>query len=269
MKYPYIGIATDGTAVLFSAKKTGARIAGDGISELFGYSNCWNENAFVDAGHHYLANSYGKCESQEHADFICKLAENGDFNICSDYSYSRVMRRMFFCFYRGYLYFFNGSLASDEGRKLITLPLPPSKKEIPSTQVIESEQVSQFPKMEVDTPMPQVKSPKQEKPVYTKEMYERGERPPIGSDAILRYKFDSKTVEHRGCILFVSDRNIILEINGRDSHFKACEYVIEPIQTIEDELLEDIAKYFDSYKKHCKALVDELLEKYNITPKEK
>ena len=140
-KYPYIGKTSDGTVALFSSKKTGARITGE-VPTLFEYSNYWNENAFADVGYHYLANSYGKCESQEHADFICKLAENSDFNICSDYSYSRVMRQTFFCFYSGDLYFFNESLASDEGRKLITLPLPPSKKEIPSTQVVESEQAS-------------------------------------------------------------------------------------------------------------------------------
>ena len=102
-----------------------------------------------------------------------------------------------------------------------------------------------------------------DKPTYTKEMHERGELPPVGSEVALRYKFDSKTVAHRGRILFASGRNIILEKNGRDVHFNACDYIVEPIPTIEDELID----FITNRAWNSKELAVALLEKFNITPK--
>lgn len=137
-KYPYIGKTANGTVVLFSAKKTGARIAGEGLSEMFGYRNYWAEYLFTDITREYLTDTYGKCESQEHADFICKLAVVHGIPYTNDYS----EHRQWFNFGHGCLDFYGDILASSDGERLITLPLPSSKKEIPSTQVIESEQAS-------------------------------------------------------------------------------------------------------------------------------
>ena len=251
MKYPYIGKTSDGTVVLFSAKKTGARINGEGSPTLFGYSNCWVESCFTDITREYLTNTYGKCESQEHADFICKLALNAGFVICK-YNPSRDR---FFCFIGKYLCFLiKESAASEGGGKLISLPMPPSKKEIPSTQVIESEQVSQFPKMEVNTPMPQVKSSKQEKPVYTKEMKENGEVAPVGSEVL--------TVSGVGVV-----RHHILVVAIGEQEFFIKSTDVNPPPTIEDELCKLVRSYYGGTSK-AKDLANEILSKYNITQKE-
>lgn len=105
------------------------------------------------------------------------------------------------------------------------------------------------------------------KPVYTKEMHERGELPQVGSEVVIRYNFDSKTVTHRGEVLFISNTNIILCKDGHDTHYHTCDYIIEPIPTIEDELVDDIVDHFNYEFGHCKDLAVKLIDKYNITPK--
>jgi len=119
------------------------------------------------------------------------------------------------------------------------------------------------------------------KPVYTKEMHERGELPPVGS--IVKTANVDK-VTGRG---FNPDTHCVIDLWGSDCecevlcHTDICgttlpvvkhkasvssialEY-IKPIPTIEDELV----KLIDSRGWYGKELANALVDKYNITPKE-
>ena len=203
----------------------------------------------------YLTNTYGKCESQEHADFIYKLALNAGFELNHDYIDGE-------CFYIAYekVGFASKGFCSSGGAKLINLPLPPSKKEIPSTQVIESEQVSQFPKMEVNTPMPQVKSPKQGKPVYTKEMKKNGDIE-VG---MIYLNEDNQKCE----LIGINGKSFIGRFTELTVHYSHLDISsideCKPIPTIEDELSEIWESEPDKH-----SIINAIIEKYNITPKEK
>lgn len=105
-------------------------------------------------------------------------------------------------------------------------------------------------------------------PIYTKEMHERGERPPVGSDVTLTYTdgLDScgGVPEKRmavATVLYLSNENLIVKIDGKERHFVE-HFSLKPIPTIEEELV-DIFEH----KWNSKALAKCLLAKYNITPK--
>jgi len=74
----------------------------------------------------YLANTYGKVESKEHAEFIVDL---GDINNLSSRTGYTEEHPSWFCFNDDdELFFFdNESDANDNGEKLITIPLPPKQ----------------------------------------------------------------------------------------------------------------------------------------------
>ena len=73
----------------------------------------------------YLANTYGKVESKEHAEFIFDLVDINDFSGLTGYAEEYPS---WFCFDDDELFFFdNESNANDNGEKLITIPLPPKQ----------------------------------------------------------------------------------------------------------------------------------------------
>lgn len=246
-EYPYIGKApVSGYIVLFLAKDLAALIDGNHSQGVSNYVNYWVESRFTNITREYLANTYGKCESQEHADFICKLANINNLPFVNNYS----DKAQWFNVSGGCVDFHSEHESSKNNEKLINLPLPPKK----------------------ESKMPE------EKPVYTKEMHERGELPVVGMEFLM-----CDLAEHNRCYDFsglkctvistaeFNDHLVVTfnnEIEGIGSLIKHDQWML-PLPTIEDELTDDIAEYFDSSKKHCKALVSELFSKYNITPKEK
>ena len=117
-----------------------------------------------------------------------------------------------------------------------------------------------------------------DKPVYTREMHERGELPPIGSLIRVRYNHDSKTVTHQGFVLYSSDRYVILNQKSMldqesiDVCHKIGDYIIEPIPTIEDEFVDFVfqnsgIRSRDGGMELAIDLAEALMDKYNITPK--
>ena len=132
-KYPYIGRG-ELTDVNYLVYSNDCFYSFD--NEDF-YQNI-NQGNLKNITREYLTDTYGKCESKEHADFICKLARVHGIPYTNDYG----EYHQWFNFGHGCLDFYGDILASSDGERLITLPLPPIKKEIPSTQVVESEQAS-------------------------------------------------------------------------------------------------------------------------------
>lgn len=126
-KYPYIGDNGNGTIVIFNKEARGFLIRPSAYSRREkGYYYSWNEDLFKNITREYLANTYGKVESREHAEFIIKLAaehglkyvdewrEGRFFCICNDMEKGMILR------------FFRETLAKSYGEKLITIPLPPT-----------------------------------------------------------------------------------------------------------------------------------------------
>ena len=130
-KYPAFYEAKDGNIYLYQSK-----------NRYFSYQmESWNKSDLADAHPddtnitaEYLANTYGKVESKEHADFIVKLAKVNNINFID-----RWHDGLLFCFYIGgkgnlLLDFMESGYLDDE--KPITIPLPPrylmeSQKEWP------------------------------------------------------------------------------------------------------------------------------------------
>lgn len=61
--------------------------------------------------------------------------------------------------------------------------------------------------------------------IFTQEMADRGELPPVGSEAVLRYMYDSKTVTHTGEVLYASRYHCILKhSNGVERCYSIGDY---------------------------------------------
>jgi hypothetical protein len=241
-KYPYIGESKlVGKKVLFHADNHGIYLDGENC-EIGNNRKNWNEAAFNSITLDYLTNTYGKCESQEHADFICKLYKNAGFNVVNDYNSDKWD---YFSCNETILAFHSKEVACDDGERLIHLPLPPKK----------------------DKEMPE------DKPVYTKEMHERGELPPVGSNFIMEdvpshcsWRMFSGLVCKVIALTEFEGGTVVTFSNEKEGvcalfHSNA----MLPIQTIKDDLIE-----FLNCGKGLKSIIiaKGLLEKYNITPKD-
>lgn len=210
-KYPYIGDNGTGQVTVIYSKGKAFHLGGRFKGE---YAENYLELEVKNITREYLANTYGKCESQEHADFICKMAENHGFVVESEYEKERA----FFNFYEDTLDFWiDEGTAKTENEKLIHLPLPPKEKTM-----------------------------KEAKPTYTKEMHERGEYPPIGSKVKLR--------DGVGVVELGVDSNGFFPVLTNGKYRLLDIGCVKPIPTIEDELTDffkeqsgmqpcDLAKY--------------------------
>lgn len=109
--------------------------------------------------------------------------------------------------------------------------------------------------VEASKPSVSTKEDKPMRPVYTAEMHEKGERPQVGSEVALRYKFDSKQIHIIGKVLYASMEHCIIDGEHKECHYKMCDYTYEPIpKTIKvngfdvpapmSESPEDGAEYF-------------------------
>lgn len=241
-KYPYIGDNRFGQIALIYGKDSAFHVDGKYQGE---FSDSYNEAGVKNIAHEYLANTYGKCESQEHADFICKIAEIHGFNIESEYEKGIS----FFNFYRDTLNFWVNESAAKIGiEKLIHLPLPPK----------ENEMGSQLHTADSGAEMPEVKPIK---PIYTKEMHERGLLPKVGMECLIAYKGGNT---FKGKIKYISKDGFVYEREDGVDSFNGSVDIVEfkPIPTIEDEL-----HYLIVNTPCVDDLTGKLLTKFNITPK--
>lgn len=118
MKYPYIGNwKTIKTTVMFTSPNSGFEIEGENK-----YMNNWSECRYENITTEYLANTYGEVKSKAHAEFIVKLAEVNKVVVCDVY---RDSHKFFAVIDSSLLFFNSGAIAMKDGRKQITIPLPP------------------------------------------------------------------------------------------------------------------------------------------------
>lgn len=274
-KYPYIGDNRFGQIVLIYGKDSAFHISGQYQGE---FSDAYNETGVRNITREYLANTYGKCESQEHADFICKLAENAGFRTSNDYDENL----QWFCSSNYRVAFYEEFVSKSDGEKLIHLPLPPKEKEMPEVKPAiatispkdnnpNNKAFDVFEVKETANAFEGVRCSGEafhcykdywgiefKKPVYTKEMHERGEYPPIGSKVKLMvgYGVVELGVDSNGFFpVLTNGKYQLLDIDS-----------VKPITTIEDELFDITCKFIG--KEITQAdLVYELLDKYSITPK--
>lgn len=259
-KYPYIGEGKrTGNIVLFTSNSTGEVIvAGNSATDSYceGYtSDAWSEGAFEDITKGYLlgcyGKTYGKCGTREHTDFIHDLAKNSGFKLDQNYSEG------------GYFYFcgegaygFGCEKLCSTSAKLIHLPLPPKEKEMPEV-----------------------------KPVYTKEMHERGELPPVGSEFVFTYfengdnrcscfsELNCEVIGHAKLDNGLSVITFTHKVKGVGALvFSKTTFL--PIPTIKDELVDFVfqnsgIRARDGGNESAKDIVTALLEKYNVTLKER
>ena len=135
-KYPYIGEGKrSGNIVLFTGKRTGVVIVeGESVVDKYqvGYKcNTWDEAQFKNITREYLVDTYGKCESQEHALFIFRLAKNQEIYV-KGFNYKKAS---YFMIVDNELYFYSSDEMPKRNKcKLIHLPLPPYEKEMKETK---------------------------------------------------------------------------------------------------------------------------------------
>ena len=119
MKYPAIYQSTvNGNAILLFSDKQGVVL--DKHETVIGTSCGWIESAFKNITAEYLANTYGKVESKEHAEFIDELCEVNGIEVDSWDG-----REGYFSIDdRGLYFWFEEEGAMEYGGKQITIPLP-------------------------------------------------------------------------------------------------------------------------------------------------
>lgn len=128
--YPYIGKGENsGSIVLFYSENSGTTLdCKTWATKLLQYSDCVNEGLFKNITAEYLADTYGKVESKEHAEFIKLLAGNEGIKC----NYMVVSDDIKYFYFSGGVLFFTFSSIDDDRFKLITIPLPPKEKPMES-----------------------------------------------------------------------------------------------------------------------------------------
>ncbi len=126
--YPYIGQCYS-AFVLFYAEGDGV-ILGDalGLDEVIQVGDKVRVGGATNITREYLKNTWGVVESKEHAEFIIELAENAGFD-CDDFDcHTFDCDRAYFYTTLDSLDFVSSQcVASDDGEKQITIPLPPKE----------------------------------------------------------------------------------------------------------------------------------------------
>lgn len=145
-KYPFVGqlINKDGFVALFVGDEFACNLSNpkDGWSDapLNEFVGDWCEEDFTNITREYLANTYGRVESKEHAEFVVELAKNAGIECASHWDGGRRKIRFFLFYYcddRLLLGFFLKGLAERSAEKQITIPMPPK----------EVEEVDEWPKV--------------------------------------------------------------------------------------------------------------------------
>jgi len=219
--------------------------------------NCDNHENDKNITREYLANTYGKVESKEHAEFIFDL---GDINNLSSRTGYTEEYPSWFCFDDDELFFFdNESDANYNGEKLITIPLPP--KQIQTATSEEEFEMQQIMKNNGDNL------------VLGCEDSKREEWPCVGDKFI--HKGELVTCISKG-VMSKGDEVITFEGADKLSHgscWNIDAWVKKP-KTPEEELRDEIELIIkesidEDYSPSANAehITGEILSKYNITKK--
>lgn len=234
-----------GRPVLFFGKGVGVRL----IDNQFHAD--WEDSQFKNITSEYLTSTWGVVESEEHADFIKKLAKANGIPIFYSKEAIEGKEVLFFECSDGFLRLWSDGCA-DEHLKQIIIPMPPKSDA---------------------------------KSDAKKESPELGEWPMVGDDVVLNgkhhIKLSTKASNHIGCkgVLksrFKNNENedvYVIEFPNLDC---ICVFLgsIEKPKTPEQELRDELIEYLNelgSSARYCfggnELAADELLKTYNITKK--
>lgn len=211
--YPYIGRLKDkeNGVVLFCDKDEGAQLNSSGKGwhdeDVYKYTDDWDERKFKNITAEYLANTYGEVKSKEHAEFIVKLAEVNNVTVsgCANTENAKwfsfridkgIVKLTLLSLYK--------SLILDDGRKQITIPLPPK------------EFLMEFEEREG-------------------EVSKDDEWPKVGGE--VEAKHDSGQVL-KGELLAITNEYAIIQQVGREQHLHRSAWVLSKPKTPEQELRE-------------------------------
>lgn len=220
MKYPFIGGIDDGCKVLLIKSGYGIAIEHPTV-EITGVPEYgWDNRSFKNITGEYLANTYGKVESKEHAEFIIELGSSFPnwTGLVEEYP-------CWFCFDKDELFFFEkkrGASCLDE--RLITIPLPP--KQIQTATSEEEFEMQQIMKNNGDNL------------VLGCEESKREEWPCVNDE-----------VEYIGCKWKVAAKykHMLMLVTPDDCGFAVAEIKeVKKPKTPEEELRDDIADIIDN-----------------------
>ena len=125
MKYPYIGGIDSDCKTLFLDECYGIAMEHDEL-EITGIpEHDWSEDEFKNITREYLQNTWGVVESKEHAEFIIELAELHGFEV--DENSDNPKSFMIYDDVISIYSFSHKELSNEDGRKQITIPLPPKE----------------------------------------------------------------------------------------------------------------------------------------------
>lgn len=243
--YPYIGKGQDNRVVLFFKPECGTVLEDGGLIYNKGdYSDAWIDRMFENITADYLRDTKIKIESPEHLEMI-KLMVDRCGSRLSDVS--TADNEIVICF--------GDNQTPISEIKEIFLPLPtmsevnieatmpdvkPSK-EVAAVKTLEGLNYT-YHGAELWRP-PLGKCPKHiaNHPIYTREMHERGELPPVGSEVIV--SFDSKP-----SIVVSSEPDdngmIVTKFDGE--YLITCIDVVKPLPTPADELRDKLVESMDN-----------------------
>ena len=137
MKYPFIGGIDDDCKVLLIENGYGIAIEHPTIEITGVPERGWDNRSFKNITPEYLANTYGKVESKEHAEFIIGLCKIGGIEIFNEFE-SGITH---FIIAKCELIFTYGVPTTSAHDRLITIPLPPKQIQ---TATSEGNEMSEF-----------------------------------------------------------------------------------------------------------------------------
>ena len=261
MKYPYIGQLTNkaGFVALFAGSGFACNLSNPeeawSDAPLNDFVSDWHEDAFKNITREYLANTYGKVASKEHAEFIFELCRvNG---IPAIYS-SKPSEAKSFEVNKGYISLHSIGIneLNVSSQKLITIPLPP--KQIQTATSEEEFEMRQIMKNNGDNLILGCEDSKCE------------EWPQIGDEVIIFNQHN----ELRGELLALTKEYAIISQHYGEQHLHLSGCKFKKPKTPEEELRDDIVQtihddvYHGAYEKQpLVVFADALMTKYNITKK--
>lgn len=194
-----------GRVVVFYGGSKGTLIECNHGGRINTYSEDWSPEVFTDITADYLRNTKIRIKSPEHSEFVQKLifSAGGKWNGGAD---SVGWTRADYLFVNRWLRIScrpcigNDDYFEKHPNKEITLPLPPKEKEMPKLNPKQQEQKYKDEFEEVRLAALNSCHTFVDKPTYTKEMCERGELPPVGSEVQIEFNDNwfNVTVEYVG-----------------------------------------------------------------------
>jgi len=248
MKYPFIGGIDDDCKVLLIENGYGIAIEHQTIEITGVPERGWNNRSFKNITGEYLANTYGKVESKEHAEFIVELAKNAGLSV-----FTTASSVNHFIIKDG-LSFHNCEKIKSTELKQITIPLPP--KQIQTATSEEEFEMQQIMKNNGDNLVLGCEDSKCE------------EWPCVGDEVCYKNSGNSK-----GVVLAIDGSVAWVKDNSGGYSILKIENLVKP-KTPEEELRDEIELIIkesidEDYSPSANAehITGEILSKYNITKK--